>query len=838
MATFTVTTLDDELDDFDTLGTISIANFGGLNDISLREAIALAQDAAGDDDIDFDAALADGTLVLTLGELEVVGNGSLTINGDTSGDGKANITIDANNGSRVLSAYVAGETLSLESLTLTNGTYSFAGGAIYAGATMALEVLNSTISNSQSSNSGGAIFGGNVVIANSTIVGNEAGVRGGGVAVFPNGSATITNTTIHNNYALSIGGGVYGGTGSTLTINSSTITENESGANGGAIGAFAGSTLTIRNSVLADNTVPLGGEIIAELGGYSAITAGNSFFDDNLFNTGVDTDEGGNTFTVGADPGLDPLADNGGVVETQAIQDGSPLLEAGSETLLPTEVEAGLDVDGDGTVENTVIDVDGRGTGFDRDVDSDGIPPTPDIGAFELQLAADFVVTTNLDEAFDGGDLAAELADGDGLSLREALGLANLDPSTLDSITFDAAEFTGGLDSLIRLDAALGELVNAGAVSIDGSTGTDIVITGDTTGNDTLITGTYITDADASAGSLADNVRVLNITSGIAETTLNDLTITGGYTTDAGEAGRGGGIRTNAALTVTNSTVAGNVVAGEDSGGGGIGFAINDGDAGAITISDSEISGNRANSEGGGVRHSGDDIIVTNSTISDNIAQGFDAEGGGLRNSVGDIVVTDSVITGNAAIGEVGTNNSVDAEGGGLRNSSGDITITGSDISGNYASVTGQSISGQLEAEGGGVRTSGGNVTIVDSSVTGNKVISTGNTVGTDMDVEGGGIRNSGGDTFVINTTVASNVQTVSGNTVTGTTDVIGGGLSTSGGTIGLTNATVTSNYGAGVGGGIAVSGATGEGVEQLLDAVLQYLPDRTSTETKGEEVE
>jgi GTP-binding protein len=30
------------------------------------------------------------------------------------------------------------------------------------------------------------------------------------------------------------------------------------------------------------------------------------------------------------------------------------------------------------------------------------------------------------------------------------------------------------------------------------------------------------------------------------------------------------------------------------------------------------------------------------------------------------------------------------------------------------------------------------------------------------------------------------------------------------------------------------LSGATGEGVENLLNAVLQHLPDRTSTETKG----
>ncbi|MFZ1741633.1 MAG: GTPase ObgE [Pontixanthobacter sp.] len=35
-----------------------------------------------------------------------------------------------------------------------------------------------------------------------------------------------------------------------------------------------------------------------------------------------------------------------------------------------------------------------------------------------------------------------------------------------------------------------------------------------------------------------------------------------------------------------------------------------------------------------------------------------------------------------------------------------------------------------------------------------------------------------------------------------------------------------------------AVSGATGQGIEQLLDAVLSYLPDRTSTETQAAEEE
>ncbi len=42
----------------------------------------------------------------------------------------------------------------------------------------------------------------------------------------------------------------------------------------------------------------------------------------------------------------------------------------------------------------------------------------------------------------------------------------------------------------------------------------------------------------------------------------------------------------------------------------------------------------------------------------------------------------------------------------------------------------------------------------------------------------------------------------------------------------------------AGAGKVFGLSGATGQGVEAMLDAVLQHLPDRTSTETKGREQE
>ncbi|MEO1250458.1 MAG: choice-of-anchor Q domain-containing protein, partial [Pseudomonadota bacterium] len=91
----------------------------------------------------------------------------------------------------------------------------------------------------------------------------------------------------------------------------------------------------------------------------------------------------GNIVEVGGDPGLQALADNGGVVETRALAEGSPLLDAGRTLSVPTEAMLGLDVNGDGVIDNTPILVDARGPGFPRDIDGDGIDGTPDIGAFE-----------------------------------------------------------------------------------------------------------------------------------------------------------------------------------------------------------------------------------------------------------------------------------------------------------------------------------------------------------------------------------------------------------------------------------------------------------------------
>src|SRR5436309_611007 len=185
---------------------------------------------------------------------------------------------------------------------------------------------------------------------------------------------------------------------------------------------------------------------------------------------------------------------------------------------------------------------------------------------------ANFVVTTLVDETSQGGTLAQETADGNGLSLREALALANASAGS-DTITFAANLLGGG-----PLVLTNGEL----AITTDG-----ITINGD-------INGDGQPDITIDAGGTS---RVFNINDGTPSTisaALNGLVIQNG----TGISTRGGGIYVGAAdaLTLTNSTVSGNSAYQ----GGGIAGST----GAAITLINSTVSGNSSGSiygSGGGI---------------------------------------------------------------------------------------------------------------------------------------------------------------------------------------------------------------------------------------------
>ena len=381
MATIIVNTLVDE-------------NDGGLGQgagDSLREAIAFA--AAGDT-ITFDASIAGGVLTLTNGELLV--DKELIIDGDEMNP----VTVDAAGASRVFNIDDGTATqvpVTIDGLTITGGlAFGSANGNLGDGGGIftneALTLSNSTVTgNTASDNAGGVYVNdiGSANILNSTISNNAANYDGGGVFAF--GDTEITNSTINNNIAIAgigDGGGiaVFG----TTNITNSTISGNTSGGDGGGVyvkdfdpGLLHYTSATISNSTITNNQAPDGqGSGLASFGGHitttvtSSIIAGNvnSDVDEltahsnsiqsggfNIIGTGSATDNfhAVNDQTGVTDPGLAPLADNGGPTQTHALLASSPAIDNGP-TVAP-------------------FPNDQRGAGFDRLVGWD-----VDSGAFEF----------------------------------------------------------------------------------------------------------------------------------------------------------------------------------------------------------------------------------------------------------------------------------------------------------------------------------------------------------------------------------------------------------------------------------------------------------------------
>ncbi len=226
-----------------------------------------------------------------------------------------------------------------------------------------------------------------------------------------------------------------------------------------------------------------------------------------------------------------------------------------------------------------------------------------------------WLLAMTVDTLIDEAD--GSIVDGD-ISLRDALAAA---PAG-ETIDFDAS-LDGGTILL-----TMGELVVTKTLTID-ATALPSGLTIDASGNDPT------PDEDNGDGS-----RVFTIDDGDSETdspvTIAGLTLTGGDVSRLG-----GAILSRENLTVSKTTT----------------------------------SVNSARWRGGGIW--GDDVTVTNSTISDNAITGYDSHGGGISGDT--VTITNSTISGNSA----------SRSGGGIWANSVKMTVTSSTISGNSANGAG-----------------------------------------------------------------------------------------------------------------------------------------------------
>jgi len=658
---------------------------------SLRQAILNANAAAGADTVAFDASFATPKqITLTTGQLIVTdsltvtgpGAGLLTVSGNTtgrvllaSGTGTLDVilsgltiahgkTLTGNLGAGI---YAAGENLTLQNCVITNNHAWNVGGVWVntpgvltltdcqvtnnksdihgggAGGSGGVVVTRSTISgNTAASRCGGLYARTSLLMQDSTVSGNSAGVNGGGMdLVDPGGGGTfvIRNSTISGNTAMFNGAGIVLGhyyTSTTfngsLTVHNSTITNNSNVSHysvGPGIDLYSGGgSIAVESSIISGNKVA---GVAEDISSHKTVTLKTSAIGSAAGFT--NTDLGGN-LPFGVDVKLGKLANNGGPTLTHGLLPLSPAIDKGSNP-------AGLAVDQ-------------RGAGFVRS-SGGGI----DIGATEARLPP-FVVTN-----------AADAGPG---SLRQAI----LDANNIigpDTITFDPAFFA----TARTITLTSGQLVVTDAgTSVFGPGASLLTVSGNKSGRVLFFASPGA--ATLTLGSVTLSQGAADLGGGLYVGQEDVLYLDACKVTGNSAKFDGGGIflEYNARLSPSNSTISGNT-AGEC--GGGIYFF----NRGSLQLNSCTVSGNSAGTEGGGIYFFGtatsngilSGLTVSNSTISGNTAA---TNGGGvmLRNFGGFMNVFNTTVTANSA-----------GAGGGLFRTGGNglVSIESSIVSGNSASA-------------------------------------------------------------------------------------------------------------------------------------------------------
>ena len=179
-------------------------------------------------------------------------------------------------------------------------------------------------------------------LANLTLRGNTA-TRGGGLCNRADGTPVLTAVTLAGNAADANGGGLYNASAGSVTLTNSTLAGNRADGSGGAIENAGSGAVTLSAVTLADNAaVTLGGAI--HNAGAGPVRLGRSLLGrssgaahcagtliDDGYNLADGPDSCGlteGTSQPDTDPLVGPLADNGGITQTQALDPASPAVDA------------------------------------------------------------------------------------------------------------------------------------------------------------------------------------------------------------------------------------------------------------------------------------------------------------------------------------------------------------------------------------------------------------------------------------------------------------------------------------------------------------------------------
>ena len=720
--------------------TVTNSNDAGAG--SLRQAIL---DVCDGGTISFDMTPGHVTspITLTSGELPINRNLMIT------GPGASLLTVDGNQASRVFNIG-GGLTTTISGLTIANGKITGGalnlGGGIFIGAGGALTLTNSNVS------------------GNSATGGNSSN-WGGGIFVDRNGTLTVTSSTLSGNSVSggfnAIGGAILHRGGGTLTITNSTLSGNSATVSpsneGGAIAMFDSGTAAITNSTLSDNSVSgdlhganSGGAIL----NVSSLTITNSTLFGNSVTGGNSANRGGaiynqstaattptliltNTTLFGNSSTAGPENSGGGIYNELA-----GILKTRNSIIANNVSTAGPDIFGPLTSQGHNLISNTSGTTITGDTTGNILNQDPKLAPlFNNGGPTHTMALLSGSPAFDAGDdcvfdnscspalAAALMTDQRGGSFSRKAG-AHVDIGAFEvngllqtgSPSLVVNQIDDHFDgSCTTNDCTLREAVNtanalagANTITFDPAltaggpatitlTGGELFITGDLT-----VTGPGANLLTVSGNQASRIFNIGGVTANISGLAIANGKVTGGFSN------LGGGIfiDSGGALTLSNSTLSGNSAssvafnfpASFQNFGGGI---YNNG--GTLTISNSTLSGNSTTGSpvnlgdtvqnfGGAVFNNGGTLTVTNSTLSGNSATGGAINFGGAISNFGTLTLTNSTLAGNSANslggaifngGTVNARNTIIANNTGAGpDFAGTLTSQGHNLIGNTAGVT------------------------------------------------------------------------------------------------------------------------------------------------------
>ena len=706
---------------------------------SLREALSYAASLGGSQTITFDSTVfGDGaTIVLdsAKGEIELTSN--ITIDGDVNADGKADVTIDGNNATRIflINSEIA---VNLQNLNLINGNVANLGAGIYLNNSNAVLTIDNVLfegnAASGTQQSGGAIgvSRGTIVISDSVFRNNSATGSGAAISMVIGGDLTVTNTLFDGNTSSYHGATIYGAGYSNIYLNSITVMNSIGRGAYGAAVLLQGSSV-IANSTFINNSVTQASAAAGAIelrGGHTQIF-GSTFYTElvpyanqaaqiavsetatlDLVNSVVASVSGTEAFKVADTATLNLYGVK--YTGTQAAAAGSTLIadaDLGKHFTLVDGKVAIATKTVNGVTHSYLMPLNNTGGATVTLTDS-GSDSAPDM----ITIAQDGVSTAVIELVRN--DLAADVFTKDqfGRERGTAKTAGSViytveDPSLVVNTTLDVTNAYDGLTSLREAIAYLnqngtlnGENTITFAESLSGETITLSSKIGNITKSMTIngdINGDGTADVTVDA---AQKGYFFDLTTADMEFTLNGLILTNSSYT----AGANGGAINLKANGITLNVIDSRIENSTNTRNGATLFIEKTG--AEVNIIDSVFNGNTASWTGAVVFVSSVadfELNVSGSTISNNIIKGTTthSDGGaifvsGVTNAK--VTITDSVFENNkgtGANGDAGISGGAFAYYNTNKTAHAEITITGSQFTDNRGASGGAlSLVGKMTA--------------------------------------------------------------------------------------------------------------------------------------------